>query len=111
MSWLHSLRGLFSSAGASDNRYDGRIRTHRKFRISWQDRRGKTRRKLVRVVDMSGSGALIECGVPLEPGSLVGIRTLEMGMTATACVRRCEPLLFTYQIGLQFRTPLTAEFR
>lgn len=120
MNWFSSLFGQSSrgaaspvsagDAGCRDSRYDVRIRTCRKLRISWQDHRGKIRRKLVRVVDMSGSGVMIQCRVPIDPGAFVYLRTPELGMTGSARVRRCDPLLFTYRIGLQFEAPLTARF-
>jgi hypothetical protein len=31
-------------------------------------------------------------------------------MTGSAHVRRCDPLLFSYRIGLQFEAPLTTRF-
>jgi hypothetical protein len=120
MNWFSSLlgkspRGAASpgsrgKAGRAENRCDGRIRTCRKLRISWQDHRGKIRRKMVRVVDMSGSGVMIRCGVPIDPGSFVYLRTPELGMTGSAYVRRCDALLFSYRIGLQFAAPLAARF-
>jgi hypothetical protein len=120
MNWFSSLlgkspRGAVSSgspgeAGRAENRYDGRIRPCRKLRISWQDHRGEIQRKLVRVVDMSGSGVMIQCSVPIDPGSFVYLRTPEFGMTGSAHVRRCDPRLFSYRIGLQFEAPLMARF-
>lgn len=120
MNWFSSLFGMSprgaaspgsrAKAGREENRYDGRIQTCRKLRISWQDHRGKIRRKMVRVVDMSGSGVMIQCGVAIDPGSFVYLRTPELGMTGSAYVRRCDALLFSYRIGLQFAAPLAARF-
>ncbi len=121
MSWFTSLLGKSSrgtasekdstgDAGRADDRYDGRIQTIGKFRISWQDSKGRNRSKRVRVVDMSGTGALVKCGVPIDPGSFVYIKTQELGMLGSAYVRRCDALLFTYHIGLQFQSPLTLRF-
>lgn len=121
MSWFTSLLGKSSrgaapekdstnGAGRVDHRYDGRFRAIRKFRISWQDQNGKNRRKRVRVVDISGTGVLVECVVPIVPGSFVYIKTEELGMVGSAYVRRCDPLMFKYQIGLQFVSPLTLHF-
>jgi hypothetical protein len=78
--------------------------------MSWQDKRGHTRRKRVRIVDMSGTGALVECGTPIPPGSFVYLQTPDLAMMGSAYVRRCEPQLFSYQIGLQFAAPLTHRF-
>jgi len=121
MNWFTSLLGKSSrdaapekdstgGAGRGDNRYDGRFRAICKLRICWQDHKGKNRRKRVRVVDMSVTGVLVNCGVPIHPGSLVYIKTEELGMVGSAYVRRCDPLLFTYQIGLQFASPLSLRF-
>ena|SRR5215471_1141563 len=99
-----------SSAARADNRYDGRFRAIGKLRICWQDHKGRTRRKRVRMVDMSGTGVLVKCGVRINPGSFVYIKTEELGMRGSAYVRRCDPLLFTYQIGLQFSAPLSLRF-
>jgi hypothetical protein len=118
MSWFTSLLGK-SSRGAApekdaatgaardDHRYDGRIPSLCKLRLSWQDQEGKNRRKRVRVVDMSGTGMLVECGVPIIPGSFVFVKTEELGMLGSAYVLRCDPLTFSYRIGLQFASPLT----
>ncbi len=121
MSWFKSLLGMSSrgsasqtdstgDAGRGDNRYDGRFRAICKLRISWQDHKGRNRNKRVRVVDMSGTGVLVKCGVPIDPGSFVYIKTQELGMVGSGYVRRCDPLLFTYHIGLQFSSPLTLSF-
>jgi hypothetical protein len=118
MSWFISLLGKSSrgaapetdsagGAGRVDNRYDGRFQAICKLRISWQDQKGKNR---VRVLDMSGTGVLVKCGVPINPGSFVFVKTEELGMLGSAYVRRCDPLLFTYQIGLQFASPLSLRF-
>lgn len=122
MSWLRSLLGHSSQGTASpgatgeagptaDNRYHQRISSgNLRFRLSWQDKRGKTRRKNAKVVDMNGTGALVECGIPIPPGSFVYIQNPDLGMMGSAHVRRCEPQLFSYQIGLQFAAPLTHRF-
>lgn len=121
MNWFTSLLGKSSrgaapetdstgGAGRADHRYDGRVRAICKLRISWQDQKGKNCRKRVRVVDMSGTGVLVKCGVPIDPGSFVFIKTEELGMLGSAYVRRCDPLLFTYRIGLQFASPLSLRF-
>jgi hypothetical protein len=51
---------------------------------------------------MSGDGALIKCNVPFDPGSILMIETRDLGLRGSAYVRRCEPMLFTYYIGLEF---------
>lgn len=81
-----------------------------RFRLSWKDQHGKTQRKGVRVVDMNGTGALVTSGKPIAPGSFVYIQETGLGMMGSAYVRRCEPQLFSYQIGLQFAAPLTRRF-
>jgi len=53
---------------------------------------------------------MIQCGVPIDPGSFVYLRTPELGMTGSAYVRRCDALLFSYRIGLQFAAPFAARF-
>jgi|SRR5579871_525139 len=121
MSWLRSLLGHSSQGTASettaeavpvaDNRYYPRFKSgHMRFRLSWQDGRGKTKRKYAKVVDMNGTGALVECGLEIPPGSFVYVQTQDLGMMGSAYVRRCEPQLFSYQIGLQFAAPLTHRF-
>ena len=81
-----------------------------RFRISWQDQRGKNRKTRGRVLDMNGSGARIECGASIAPGSFVYVQTVELGMMGSAYVRRCTPGLFSSEIGLQFVSPLTTRF-
>jgi hypothetical protein len=121
MSWLRSLLGHSSQGTASpsttgeavqaDNRYYPRLRSDGlRFRLSWQDKRGKTKRKRVRVVDMNGTGALVASGTPIPPGSFVYIQEPELGLMGSAHVRRCDARLFSYQIGLQFAAPLTHRF-
>jgi len=122
MSWLRSLLGHSSQGTASpvtmgeagpaaDNRYYQRINSgNLRFRLSWQDKRGKTKRKNAKVVDMNGTGALVECGMEIPPGSFVYVQNPDLGMMGSAYVRRCEPQLFSYQIGLQFAAPLTHRF-
>ena len=118
MTWFTSLLGKPSrcaasekdstgDAGRANGRYDGRFQAICKLRISWQDRKGRNRSRRVRVVDMSGTGVLVKCAVPIDPGSFVYIKTQELGMLGSAYVRRCDSLLFTYHIGLQFQSPLT----
>jgi hypothetical protein len=119
MHWFRLLLGFSSrgsaspstsEAGRTEKRCAGRFRTACKIRISWQDRKGKTKRRQARVMDMSGTGVLIECGIPLDPGSFVYVQTPKLGMMGSAYVRRCEARLFTYQIGLQFAAPLITRF-
>jgi hypothetical protein len=121
MNWLRSILGtsprgtaleapLPDSAGRAENRYCDRFPTGCKVRITWQDRRGRTKRRNARVVDMNANGALIECGMSLEPGAYVYIQTPELGLMGSAYVRRCEATLFTYQIGLQFAGALMTRF-
>ena len=62
------------------------------------------------VVRCLTTGVLVKCGVPIDPGSFVFIKTEELGRLGSAYVRRCDPLLFTYQIGLQFASPLSLRF-
>jgi len=100
MNWLCSILGR--SSAKTENRYCVRFPTIGKIRISWQDRRGKTRRKRASIVNMSGTGALIKCGAFIPPGSFVYIQSRELGIRGGAYVRHCEPRLVTYQIGLQF---------
>jgi hypothetical protein len=119
MHWFRLLLGFSSRGSASpstseasrtEKRCAGRFPAEGKVRISWQDRKGRTKRRLARVKDMSGTGALIQCGVPLDPGSFVYVQQPKLGLMGSAYVRRCESRLFTYQIGLQFAAPLIARF-
>jgi len=113
MTWLRSLLGssprgaapeapLTQDAARAENRFNTRFQTRCRFLISWRDKRGKTRTKSVKVLDMTGDGALIQCGVPFDPGSIIYLQTRDLGLMGSAYVRRCELLLFTYQIGLEF---------
>jgi hypothetical protein len=113
MTWLRSLLGssprgaapeapLTQDAARAENRFNTRFQTGCRFLISWRDKRGKTRTKSVKVLDMTGDGALIQCGVPFDPGSIIYLQTRDLGLMGSAYVRRCELLLFTYQIGLEF---------
>lgn len=121
MSWLRSLLshssqgtaslGSAGEAGLADNRAYQRLSSGgMRFRLSWQDPCGKTKRKGVRVLDMNGTGALVTSGTPIPPGSFVYIQTAGLGMMGSAYVRRCDAQLFSYQIGLQFAAPLTHRF-
>ena|SRR5579863_10694841 len=121
MSWLRSLLGHSSQGTASpvasdeagpsaDHRFHQRINSSMHFRLSWQDKRGKTKRKNAKVVDMNGTGALVECGTAIQPGSFVYLQNPDLGLMGSAYVRRCEAQLFSYQIGLQFAAPLTHRF-
>jgi hypothetical protein len=107
MNWLRKLLGLTDEA---ERRYYLRSRTFSKLRIEWRDRHGKIRRKRVRVLDMSGDGAAVKCATFLEPGSMVYVRTPELGIMGSAYVRHCHPLLFSYHIGLQFAVPVGSRY-
>jgi hypothetical protein len=113
MKWLRSILGSSSRGAAAEapltqdaarveNRFNQRFRTGCRFKVFWRDKRGRTKSKSVKVVDMTGDGALIQCGVAFDLGSILHLRTRELGLTGSAYVRRCEPLLFTYEIGLEF---------
>ena len=113
MKWLRSILGSSPRGAASEaplthdaarveNRFNMRFQTGCRFRISWRDKRGRTKSKNVKVLDMSGDGALIQCGVHFHPGSIIYLQTRELGLMGSAYVRRCEPMLFTYEIGLEF---------
>ena len=121
MSWLRSLlslspRGRKTGEHAApgddreENRYYGRFRTGCRIRLSWQDDRGKDRSARARVVDMNGTGALVECSATITPGQFVFVQTTELGRMGSAVVRRCAPGVFSSQIGLQFTAPLTHRF-
>jgi PilZ domain-containing protein len=121
MSWLRSLlslspRGRKTGEHAApgddreENRYYGRFRTGCRIRLTWQDDRGKARFARARVVDMNGTGALVECSASITPGQFVFVQTRELGRMGSAVVRRCAPGVFSSQIGLQFTAPLTHRF-
>lgn len=113
MKWLLSILGssprgtapeapLTHDAARVENRFNKRFQTGCRFQISWRDKRGKTKSKSVKILDMTGDGARIQCAVPFDPGSIVHLQTRELGLMGSAYVRRCELLLFTYEIGLEF---------
>ena len=113
MTWLRSILGssprsaaseapLTQDAASAENRFYRRFRTGCRFEICWRDHRGKTQSKNVKVLDMSGDGALIQSSVPLDPGSLLHLQTRELGLMGSAYVRRCDLVLFAYRIGLEF---------
>jgi len=104
MNWLRSILKL--STDQMEKRYCDRFATMGKIRISWQDRRGRTRRHRARVVNMSGTGALVKCGVSIPPGSFIYVQSPKLRIMGSAHVRRCEPLLVRYELGLQFSGPL-----
>ena len=101
---------LTTDAGRAENRYYDRPPSGFRIKISWQDHRGKHKWARARVVDMNGTGALVKCGVSLLPGSFVYIQTPGLGLMGGAYVRRCEPLLLSYRVGLQFAAPLMTRF-
>ena len=113
MNWLRSILGssprgaaheapLTQDAARVENRFNQRFPTGCRFRISWRDKRGKTQSKNVKVLDMTGDGARIQCSVPFRSGSILHLQTRDLGLMGSAYVRRCEPMLFTYEIGLEF---------
>lgn len=104
MTCLRSILRL--SNPKTENRYCDRVPTIGGIRISWQGRRGKTRPQRARVMNMSGTGALVRCGAFILPGSFIYIQSPELGIMGGAHVRRCEPLLVRYEIGLQFAGPV-----
>ncbi|HUJ23882.1 MAG TPA: hypothetical protein VLX58_20245 [Bryobacteraceae bacterium] len=121
MSWLRTLlssppRDAASKpvsaddAAGAENRYYPRLRTGFKFKIFWQDQRGRSQKARARVLDMNGNGALVECGASIPEGSFVYVQTSDVGMMGGAYVRRCETGLFTSYLGLQFSAPLTTRF-
>ena len=121
MNWLRSLfvhssaeaasPSATGEAGPTDHRCDPRLRSSNlRFRLSWQDKRGKTKHKYAKVVDMNGAGALVECGMSIPTGAFVYVQNPDLGMMGSAYVRRCDAQLFSYQIGLQFASPLTHRF-
>src|SRR5260370_17417956 len=82
MTWLRSLLGssprgaapeapLTQDAARAENRFNTRFQTGCRFLISWRDKRGKTRTKNVKALDMTGDVALFKCGGPFYPGSLL----------------------------------------
>jgi len=118
MKWLRSILGSSLRGAAADaplthdaarveNRFNQRFPTGCRFRISWRDKRGKTKSKSVKVLDMTGDGARIQCSIPFRPGSIIHLQTRDLGLMGSAYVRRCEPQLFTYQIGLEFAGTLS----
>jgi hypothetical protein len=104
MNWLRSILRL--SRANVENRYCLRFPTIGKIRISELDHRGKVRRQRARVVNINGTSALVKCSAHIPPGSFVYIQSRELGIMGGAHVRRCEPLLVTYEIGLEFAGPL-----
>ena len=113
MNWLRSILGLSSRGAASEaplthdaaraeNRFYKRFRTGCRFQICWRDELGKSQSKNVKVLDMSGDGALIESLVPFDTGSVIHFQTRDLGLMGTAYVRRCKSLIFSYQVGLEF---------
>jgi hypothetical protein len=93
---------LTQDAARAENRFYKRFPTGCRFQICWRDERGKTQSKNVKVLDMSGDGALIQSAIPLDPGSIIYLQTRDLGLMGSAYVRRCESLLFSYEIGLEF---------
>jgi hypothetical protein len=114
MSWLRSLLHLSPRGrdinGREENRYCDRFPTGCRVRLTWQDDGGKTRSARARVLDMNGTGALVECGASIAPGSFVCVQTKELGRMGSAIVRRCNSGVFSSQIGMQFTGPLTHRF-
>jgi len=119
MNWLRSILGLSPRGAASEaplthdaaraeNRFYKRFRTGCRFQICWRDELGKSQSKSVKVLDMSGDGALIQSAVPLDPGCIIHLQTRDLGLMGSAYVRRCKPLLFSYQVGLEFTGNLSA---
>jgi hypothetical protein len=113
MMWLRSLLGssprgaapeapLTQDAARAENRFNKRFRTSCRFRICWRDHRGKTQSKSVKVLDMSGDGALIECMVPFDSGSIIHFQTRDLGLMGSAYVRTCKSRFFSYRVGLEF---------
>ena len=85
MNWLCSILGR--SSAKTENRYCVRFPTIGKIRISWQDRRGKTRRKRASIVNMSGTGALIKYGAFIPPGGCVATTVFQRYASGTASLK------------------------
>ena len=63
------------------------------------------------VLDVNGSGALIETSKPIEIGSPVHTRGEDTNFLAgSAFVQHCTRRVWKYRIGLRFRTPLGDRF-
>jgi hypothetical protein len=60
----------------------------------------------VGILNVSEDGARIKSAVPLAPNTHVLIQMPGSRLAGTARVRYCEPKMFTYYIGLEFKGPL-----
>jgi hypothetical protein len=85
MKWMGSLLG----------------RSRQRVVILWRDPKGKRRSAYARLLDHSGSDALIRSGARIDAGSLVRVRSLGPGLRGSARVSHCLPGIFTYRIALQ----------
>ena len=63
---------------------------------------GRPSSKRARVVNLSGTAALVKCAAGIPANSFVFIHSRELGSMGVAHVRHCEPLMITYNICLEF---------
>ena len=96
------MRPRRNGASRNDSRHCSRYLS--KFK-GWLKCNGKRHR--IRGVDLNKSGALVNLGVPLAPGSRVFLYIESQGLMGWAEVRHCAPRrTFGYHIGLEFRGSL-----
>lgn len=106
---MRSLAGLFSrSKQRDDKRSELRIPSACRLTLTWYDYRGRRRSAWARVLDMNGSGAQVRSAALIGIGTYVDLRFKDLRLTGGARVRRSDPDLLTYRLGLQFSGPLTS---
>jgi PilZ domain-containing protein len=95
-----------AAKAASNQRSHERLPVNYRFAVYSGHPQAGQRSMLARGVNMSKSGVLIETTEPIPIGTVVYIRTNELGLMGNATVRHCTLKGSKFRIGLYFPTPL-----
>ena len=90
----------------SEQRIHQRLPVNYKFSIYSDHAQAGYRSVVARGINMSRSGALVEVAEPLGVGTVVYIKTTELGLMGSATVRHCTPKGSKFRVGLYFPSPL-----
>ena len=70
--------------------------------VSWVDRLGTPKFSQARTLDVSEIGIRIELPEPLEPRTVLGLRSEKLGLSSTGSVRTCVRCAAKYVVGVEF---------
>ncbi|HKW99191.1 MAG TPA: PilZ domain-containing protein [Bryobacteraceae bacterium] len=90
----------------AEQRIHQRLPVNYRFSVYSDASQAGQRSMIARGINMSKSGVLIETSEPIPVGTVVYIRTSELGLMGAATVRHCTPKGSKFRLGLHFPTPL-----